>query len=118
MNRKQLIVAWCVGIIIGGAIFFAPYKSIGFGKIPIYKDSIQEKHVVKVRSEIETTGPSKLDFSDLLETGEPSKLVGYRWGLVKVKRDVRSVPLYLFRIILPILIVGGLSIYSLRDKKK
>lgn len=118
MNKRQLIVAWCIGIIVSGVIFFAPYKSIRFEKIPVYKDLTQEKSEVRVLPEAEPPKPGKLDFSDLLEVGNSVKPVGYRWGFIKVKQDVRLIPVYLFRIVLPLLIVGGLLIYTLRNKNK
>ena len=93
MNKKQLIVAWVVGISISLACILMPY-TIDFKK-GIFDN-----------------------------TSWPSRLTGYKYGVFieghttqELRRPVITYNRLLGRVF-PILILGGLLIYTLRDKKK
>lgn len=92
MNKKQLIVAWGMGILISLACIFMPYR---------------------------------IDFKKKLydEGTYPYTLIGYKYGLFFEKDTIEIFhPIITYNRLLgrifPILILGGLLLYTLRDKKK
>jgi hypothetical protein len=92
MNKKQLIVAWGMGILISLSCIFMP-NTFSLKKA-IYDDKTW-----------------------------PSTLIGYKYGFF-INNDRRELrwPVITYNRLLgrvfPILILGGLLIYTLRDKKK
>ncbi len=82
MNKKQLIVAWVVGLLVCFIFLSAPYKYV-----------------------LKSYYGTKVIYS---EPGPDYKNKGYaelRWEKIVPR-------------LLTVLILGGLSIYTLRDKKK
>ena len=100
MNKKQLIVAWVMAIVISLVLLDS---SIQIKKVRVYKPPTQE--------EIERAGAEKgrqkgiTTFDDIR-----SKWTGKYKKVIK-KVDIKGV-------ILIVLILGGLGVYTLKDKKK
>jgi len=104
MNKKQLIVAWVVGILICIAFISSPFKIV---KKPVFREPTAEeirKHELGRQKGVTYFGSPRTE-----KIGVKRTIKG---------RSIKVIPIYLGIIIPPILIIGGLLIYTLKDKKK
>ena len=90
MNRKQLIVLWSIAILLCIGLVLSTYT--------IWHDT-------------------KPTIDDLISEEMDGVVARGHWRISKVNR-IDVVLVNLIRYVSPILIIGGLLIYSLRDKKR
>ena len=106
MNKKQLIVTWIAGILLAISFIIFPYT---IRKEKLYRRPSQTERANILKSK----KPGEITLGDLFRA---------TWtGKYKVRIEKRKKTEYLFyllQIIPPVLIIGGLLIYGLRDKKK
>jgi len=110
MNKKQLIVAWMTGVLISIAFVTSPF---GIVKEPVYSVYRQRQPTPEEIKESEIKRQhGLLTFDDV-----PSREKIGENKVIKQK-GIIVVPMHLLIRIPPILIIGSLLIYTLRDKKK
>ena len=103
MNKKQLIVAWVIGIFLTISFLIFPYA--------IRKEKLYRPLTEIEKKELEPRKPGVVYFDDRsIWTGE------YKF-VIKERKKGKYLP-YFCQVIPPIVIIGGLLIYTLRNKKK
>ena len=102
MNKKQLIVAWVMGILIALSFMFMPFRI--YFREPIYT----KFHLIPIEK------GKPLTFDDI----PTKKPIGYKIGIF-VQKELHPVKVTyrLLGRIFPFLIIGGLLIYTLRNKR-
>lgn len=114
MNKKQLIVAWVMGILICISLFMTKDTII----LVKYDKAQIDKQRVEYRRRVEDATGTWTSFNHLYATHL------YPYGGEKVATNILGFKFkgrhyrFKFKIILSLLIIGGLVIYTLRDKKK
>jgi len=127
MNKKQLIVAWVMGITISVASLSLIYET---KKEPVYRKLSQEEIAAKRKSnEAYNLAWEKVemrrrdnpddfnrtfsDFDEFLLTGESLKD-----KLVLKERQYKGILSHLMLKLIPLFVIGGLLIYTLKDKRR
>lgn len=112
MNKKQMIIAWIVGSLIVICLLLPMFK---ISKEELYREATPEERKMlianrdKEKNEFDNRKAGRIDFSDLIPvdkvwTGD----YYHRIILRKFKYP---------NLILSILIIGGLLLYTFRDKE-
>ena len=107
MNRKQLVVAWFTGILICISLFLK--KDI---IVVQYDKQLIEKQRIEYMEKVKNN--QNLSFADLVYPYKEKKLATNILG-IKFLGDHYK---YKYQAILCFLIIGGLLIYTLRNKNK